>query len=295
MSFNDFMNGFTIFMETEPLSKNTIRSYRGNLNGFRTWLLSTDGSDDMTLVNRYHLLEYRSYLEKAHTLHPSSMNVHISTLKTYFKWLHDSNHIAYNPAENLKIKRIQNSSGEPRALSEKELSRFIHVILSYKNTPKMLRDLAMFRLMDLAGLRCEEVSMLNQHDLQFEEPSKVIVRAGKGDKFRTVPMNSELKKVLLKYLSDAVIDSSPLFPGKHGNTRFALSSMRKNYSEYATRANIKKSSPHSLRHTFGTRLAKNNAPIQMIAELMGHDSIETTRKYTKAGYKDQLIYLNQLD
>jgi site-specific recombinase XerD len=143
-----------------------------------------------------------------------------------------------------------------------------------------LRDRAMFELAYAAGLRAEELTLL---DTAGADADGEQVRVdGKGGRTRYVPVGEHAWRALDRYLSRGrsaldTGDSDALFLSKSGR-RLSTSDVRRRLKLQARRAGI---SPHTLRHSFATHLLEGGADLRTIQELLGHASISTTQTYTR--------------
>ena len=108
---------------------------------------------------------------------------------------------------------------------------------------------------------------------------------GKRNKYREVPLNATARKALEEYLSPLSSENISLFPS--GKTKEALSERALGYivKKYADRAKLVDVSPHDLRHRFGYRMAET-VPLHRLAQIMGHDSLDTTRLYIQGTKHD---------
>jgi len=150
-----------------------------------------------------------------------------------------------------------------------------------------LRSLAMLELFYSSGLRLGELAGLNITDVDFNQ-ALVKVR-GKGRKERIVPIGGQARLALQEYLAktgdtrkkgDADFFNSPLFLNARG-TRISVRSIARIVDEATKKSGIgRKISPHALRHTFATHLLNAGADLRSIQELLGHESLSTTQKYT---------------
>jgi site-specific recombinase XerD len=132
----------------------------------------------------------------------------------------------------------------------------------------------MIMLAAYAGLRVSEIAALNGSDIA---DGCIRVRDGKGGKDRAVPVSPELD------LAIAQPQSGPMFP-QCGDGQAVSARIRKNMR----RLDIQHR-PHDLRHSFGTELARNGVPIQIIAQLMGHESLTTTKGYILLAAPDRTL------
>lgn len=108
---------------------------------------------------------------------------------------------------------------------------------------------------------------------------------GKRNKYREVPLNATARKVLEEYVAILPSDTVFLFPSS--KTKDALSERALGYivKKYAQAAKLTDISPHDLRHRFGYRMAES-VPLHRLAQLMGHDSLDTTRLYIQGTKHD---------
>jgi site-specific recombinase XerD len=142
------------------------------------------------------------------------------------------------------------------------------------------------------GIRVGECAALNVEDVYAQSrKNKVIIRSGKGDRYREVPLNHDACEALLawleflakKYGSPKV--SSPLFPNPQGGrmTTAALDLVvRKLGQEVGLQI-----SPHVLRHTLVTNLVKGGNDLVLVAEIAGHEKVETTTRYSLSTAEDK--------
>lgn len=166
----------------------------------------------------------------------------------------------------------------PKVLSPDEQRRLLSQF-TYRYDSS-LRNACIVRIMLDTGLRAGEVVALRPEHLDMRT-CKLIVREGKGAKDRTLWMKSQLRDLIGKWLERRV-DSCWLFPtrsGKKLSTRY-LRQMIKTYAAKARIAELKKVSPHTLRHTFATDLYRETNNIRLVQKALGHSDLSTTMLYT---------------
>jgi site-specific recombinase XerD len=148
------------------------------------------------------------------------------------------------------------------------------------------RDIAIFELMINTGLREAEVCNLQLSDVIISDrKGTVIVRSGKGEKYREIPLNAIARKAISDYLEVRQDKSDYLFVSNKSGclSRSQLYRIIRKYSDIAR----VKAYPHMLRHTFATKLLReSNIDLVTVKELLGHASINTTAIYTKANRND---------
>jgi integrase/recombinase XerD len=169
----------------------------------------------------------------------------------------------------------------PKFLSTDEVETLIE---SANDAPKYSRrDRAILELLYGCGLRVSELLALRKEDLFMKED--FIRVKGKGSKERIIPLGSEAKKALIKYLSEErpLLDrknSSFLFLAKSGN-KLSRMGLWKRFRQYILKSGIRKEfSPHTLRHSFATHLLERGASLRTVQLLLGHSDISTTQIYT---------------
>jgi integrase/recombinase XerC len=161
------------------------------------------------------------------------------------------------------------------------------------------RDRALLELLYAAGLRVSELTGLNFSDLEQKE--RVLRVRGKGDKERIVPYGTKAQEALEKYwpLRDHLLEQASSNRGRHHNApgteavflnyagrRLTQRSVGRIVKKYVRLININWDlHPHSLRHAFATHLLADGADLRAIQELLGHQSLSTTQKYTHASIR----------
>lgn len=283
------MDRYIEWLKKESKSEKTIRVYINALKKLIRWYENTEGIkytiEDVTTL---HINEFRAYLDKIEKLSPSTINKILAALKTYFKYASEEGLISYNPIIKVKIKRSMAQQVAPKWLSKQDNAKFFHAIEQNKNEKRKAEDMAICRLMGSAGLRVQEVSDLNICDISLEKRREdVTIRNGKGDKFRIVPFNYDIIESLntwLKFRGD-VGENEPLFISER-NSRISTRSIHRLVVKYAKKASLRDVSPHTLRHTFCKNLIDKGIGLERVAYLAGHESLETTRRYTQPSKND---------
>jgi site-specific recombinase XerD len=207
----------------------------------------------------------------------------LAAIRTFYGHLVERGELDGNPAD--LVSSPKRDSYLPRVLKPAEVATLLDRIPG--STPLELRDRAMFELAYSAGLRAEELVLL---DLQSADPDAEEVRVeGKGAKTRVVPAGEPAWRALTAYLEmgrPALASASPvadgaLFLSKSGR-RLSTSDVRRRLRLSVRRAALQGGvSPHTLRHSFATHLLEGGADLRAIQELLGHASISTTQTYTR--------------
>jgi site-specific recombinase XerD len=298
---NEYLTQFETWLKNEDKGEKTVRTYLSVLNKFITWYEQTEGNTFQPQnVNTVLLQDYRSYIMTTLEQKPATINKAIATLKTFFAWALAAGHTTHNPAVKVKMKRVQQAYA-PKWLTDQEQNRLLYALETVRNEFKQSRDQMVVLTMLKAGLRVEEVSQLKIEHIDLKNEN-VTVTNGKGGKYRSVPMCRDLKKALKSWLSHRTASdkhvhqqSDYLFVSERSAqmTTRAIAFMVDTYLERCglleRQDNVKldgQHSCHSLRHTFCKNLVNAGTPIQNVARLAGHDSIQTTMRYVEPSEHD---------
>lgn len=267
--------GFDEYLKTEGLSEKTVRKYISNIAIFKDWLKNTEGDDyDISNITALDIRDFIADIEKK--LMPTTVNGYKSAIKSYFLYLMETKMIYHDPTLKINYTKIQKRV-LAKWLSRKDESKLLHALENEKNPMYKVRNTVIVLLMLKAGLRIEEVSSLKSKDLKIDT-EEIIVRFGKGHKMRIVPMHADIKIALINYFESFTIDSELVF-------NITDRAIRNVVYRYGSAASVE-ATPHILRHTFCKRLAETGASIEMIAQLAGHESIDTTRIYINPSARD---------
>ncbi len=211
---------------------------------------------------------------------PASVSRMISALRKFYRFLLREGAIKSDPMT--KIDTPKKAQHLPATLSGTE----IDALMAKPDTTKPLglRDRAIFELMYATGLRVSEVVGLRLDQLHLA--MNLLQVTGKGDKERLVPISPQAADWVNRYLQESrprlIKHQQPkaVFVNFHGHalTRQAI---WKNLKAYIASVGIEKDvTPHTLRHSFATRLLENGADLRVVQELLGHSDISTTQIYT---------------
>ena len=275
---NKIIDGFIDHLWLEDgLSKNTLNSYRFDLELFSEWLTKTLKKNILD-VSQADIQLYLSF--KFPTSKARSISRLLATLRRLFRYLLRENKIKGDPTLEILSPKIPKSL--PKSLSEEEVESLLNA--PSVKTVSGLRDKAMLELLYACGLRVSELVNILLTELSMTEG--VIRVTGKGSKTRLVPMGEEAVDWIKKYINESRNSilkkktSKYLFITIRGSamTRQAFWYLIKRYSIIA-QIN-KPMSPHILRHAFATHLINHGADLRVVQMLLGHSDISTTQIYT---------------
>ncbi len=250
----------------DGLSKNTIASYRSDLEGFFAFLKGRPP----TQVGEEDLFAYLA----ARRGRASSAARRVSTLKRFYQYCLRERRIAADPT--LKLDPPKRAPRFPRTLSEAD----VEALLAAPDvaTPLGLRDRAMLETLYATGLRVSELVALKLFQVSLD--AGVVRVMGKGSKERLVPLGEEAVQWISRYLTQRQPGPDALFLTDRGAgmTRQAFWHLIRRYGARAIPG--KKLSPHVLRHAFATHLINHGADLRVVQLLLGHADISTTQIYT---------------
>lgn len=258
----------------------TIKTYRLQVTQFMKWLSDKGYTDNPQEITMMDVAEYRNYLQGQGKL-PRTVNTALASIQVFCQWMYLEGHIDNNPAE--KVKRVEQVEDPPKWLDRNERARFIRTVEREKD----MRNTVIMLIFLLSGLRASELCNLKHDDILISErKGEIIVRTGKGNKRRVVPIERDLRYWLGKYMTERHIGGQWLFASQRGE-QLTYAGVYQLCESIGIKAKIEGLTPHVLRHTYGHDLAVKGVPVQLIAKLMGHRKIENTMIYIAPG-KDEL-------
>ncbi len=273
----------------EDLTAVTIRNYLSDLRHFAVWCESVrkqgreeEPSFTPEAVTTPTLTDYRSYLQQVLHLKPNSINRSLISLKRYFAWLLTTERIRHDPTKVFKL--VGEETPSPRHLDDQEEQALVATVTEMGS----LRERAIIVLMLHTGLRARELCTLTRGQVKINKSSGTLSVIGKHNKYREIPLNATAREVLLAYdpsFGKPSQDTTPLFLSKKKYTRLTERGLGYLVKKYAVRAQMTDVSPHDLRHRFGYRMAQS-VPLHRLAQLMGHDSLDTTLIYVQSTKRD---------
>lgn len=238
--FEALMEGFKSYLE-ETGRGGSLKPYLGDVGRFASWF-APDGNFSPNAASPLDLVQYRQYLQDQGKA-PATVNRALISLKVFFGWLARQGAIRSNPAEGVRPV-AEAARLAPGWLARAQQAALMRAVMEGGS----LRDEAIIGIMLHAGLRVSEVCALKREDLHIgERAGRVIVRQGKGNKYREVPLNKTARKVLSIWLKENL--DGPLFPNRNGGP-IGVRGVFYLVAEYAYRAKLPGVTPHSLRHTF---------------------------------------------
>ena len=263
---------FLLFLESRGRSKNTVINYRVDLEQFREYLLR-QGISDVSGIDSQSVRVYLSNII-GFGIAKSSAARKLSAVRGFIRWLSSREVLDYGVAAGLKGPKLPSSL--PRALSFEETEKLLTE--GPENGKHYQRDRLILELLYGSGLRVSELIDLNWENIETDQ--RMIRVFGKGSKERLVPFGPGVKKLLEDWkLLSKEGTKGPLFLSEKGAERLTVRTVHRLVQRAALRVGIYGVSPHTLRHCFATHLLERGAPLRVVQELLGHESIAATQRY----------------
>jgi site-specific recombinase XerD len=276
------MDGYDAYL-AKALPGQSARTYSSSVRVYLSWI-ETGGHDGNPLADadarNWAVRDYKTHLLAVVKRSPATVNKALAALDNFYT------HLGLGPAQRSdgnKVARHDIPRRAPKALEPRARTRYVRAVEACPSA----RDRLMALLPLYAGLRVSEVAGLDVDDITMTARKGTIRVVGKGTKVRTVDINAKLRPAIQQYLAvRAKTGEGALFLTRIG-TRPTPEAVDDVIASITRAGGLDEHvTAHTLRHTFGTTLARNGVDIVIIAELMGHATIETTRLYTRPSAED---------
>lgn len=262
-------------------SPHTVKNYLHDLLDFRKYLLANQPEicpQGLMILEQISPLTLRSYMALLfQKLNPTSISRKLSTLRSFFKFWQKRGRITQNPAAVLHSPKA--AKPLPRFLDIDETLKLIESMPT--SDLKTARNRSILELLYSCGLRVSELVGLNFSDFDFSQGT-IRIR-GKGSKERIVPVGQQALFALSQYKTYRDVkwgQKEAIFLNNRGD-RLNVRTIQRLIDTAIKNVDIgKKISPHVLRHTFATHMLNAGADLRSIQELLGHNSLSTTQRYT---------------
>lgn len=279
----DIQKGISKFLQSlggeRNASAHTLRAYRNELLRFAEYL-----GPEMRWKDIDHVT-IRGFLSHLHScgLSKVSMARALAALRSMYKWLAREGMVQQNPAALVSTPRLPKKL--PRVPTMEEINGLLNSQMP-ETAAFPERDRAIFELLYGCGLRNSELVGIELGDI--EEANGVILVRGKGKKQRYVPLEGAVAEALQAYRSarQKILDQTRkttrrLFINQRGGPLTTRSVGRIVKQIAVARGLPPDIHPHTLRHAFGTHMLSEGADLRAIQELLGHERLSTTQKYTQ--------------
>ena len=273
-------------------SEQTVRAYSMDLEMFSKYVNSLDAELKLEDVDSDVVRDWmESMLDEGDSA--SSVCRRLSAVKSMYRYALSRNLVEHDPAHCLRGPKKHRVL--PQFLNEAEMNRLIDDI-EWSDTFNDVRTRTILITLYETGVRASELVGMNDEDIDFLNHE--IRVTGKGNKERVIPFGKELAAVLKQYIDrrNAEVshtDENALFINNEGQ-RLTYDKVRTSVRDSLSLVcNLKKRSPHVLRHTFATALLNNGADLESVQKLLGHAKLSTTEIYTHTTFEQlKQVYSN---
>ncbi len=293
----DVLSAFESHLLSHDCSPHTIHGYLGNLRQFADWFEQTNGAAfSLDAVTPTDIREYKQYLQTIRQQRANTVNRHLAAISALMKWAKNTGQLPSDPSDGIRL--VKQTPTPPRWLDKKQqyaLQRAIErdlAVATLRYPKRWLtrrRDASLVQFLFNTGLRLSETLALRLADIQISERrGSVLVRHGKGDKQRSVPLNVNARQAVQEWLAVrppgecdfvwiAVEDGGGALSGR---------AVQRILKRYAQDAGLEDLTPHIARHTFAKNLVNSGVGLEKVASLLGHTSLNTTRIYIAPDQND---------
>lgn len=288
LSWNDAEARFLKYLQQERnVSTETLRAYTSDLRQFGGYLAERMGTSEFG-VDEITPDLIRGFMASVHKrLEKTSRARKLSTLRSLFHYLNSCGTYGENPAELVAHPKIKQKT--PHFLLVDAVFHFLDALSRSAQREasswRKARNWALFESLYSTGIRVSELAKLNQANISFDEQTVRVL--GKGGKERIIPIGQKAITALKYYLSalelqfpGALRNSPALFRNARGGRLTARSVGRILKAEMIGCGLWQHLSPHGLRHSFATHLLNAGADLRAIQEMLGHQNLSTTQRYT---------------
>jgi integrase/recombinase XerC len=275
-------------------SAHTLRAYQRELHGFAAWLGKHKSGLSIAGIEHTHIRAYLGSLYERGLSKASAARA-LAAIRSWFRWLAHAGHIQQNAASLVSTPRLPKHL--PRVPSIEQLNRVVDSVRD-DAASWPARDRAILEMLYGCGIRNAELVGLNLDDIHWANEA-ILVR-GKGQKQRYVPLGDAAAEALRVYLSErsarlaAAADERPITTpalfvnlqlrglSRGSQARLTTRSVGRIVKRIAILRGLSSDvHPHTLRHAFGTHLLEEGADLRAIQELLGHERLSTTQRYTQ--------------
>lgn len=266
-------------------SPHTIKAYASDLENFAAYV----GPRSWRSIDHVTIRGFLSHLYEK-KLGKTSVARSLAALRSFYRWLAQEGMVEQNPATLVSTPKI--SKKLPRVPTIEEINTVLDGQMpEVASFPE--RDRIMFELLYGCGIRNSELIGINLDDIRLS--SEAILIRGKGKKERYVPFGDSVRAALAAYLpvrqqmlAGNKKNTSALLVNRRGG-RLTTRSVGRIIKKIAVAKGLSPDvHPHTLRHAFGTHMLEEGADLRSIQEMLGHERLSTTQRYTQLSMKHVL-------
>jgi len=279
------IDDFLRHLRERNASVHTIKAYAGDLDCFAAYV----GSRHWNTIDHIAIRGFLSHLyDKG--LSKTSVARSLAAVRSLYRWLAQEKVVEQNPAKLVSTPRLPKKL--PRVPTIEEVNSMLDGKMpEVASFPE--RDRLMFELLYGCGIRNSELTGINLDDIRLS--AEAILIRGKGKKERHVPFGDSARTALAAYFLERqrILDeihkrSTALLINRRGG-RLTTRSVGRIVKKIAVAKGLSPDvHPHTLRHAFGAHMLEEGADLRAIQELLGHERLATTQRYTQLSMKHVL-------
>lgn len=268
---NSYLNNI---LNIKRYSLQTVKAYRIDLNQFLEFYKKNDKSNSNNLTERV-IKRYLMYLSDS-GIEKRSISRKLSSVRGLLKFAYQNQLIDMNPS--VYVKNPKSNKTLPEVTTTESILNIYKLADEAEDYPELIKII--FELLYGCALRVSELCNLNYGDLDIK--SKTLRVKGKGSKVRIVPVGEKSIEIIKIYFKkvDHLNNYDPLIKTKRGERIYPRLVQRITNKYLSKVSDIKKKSPHVLRHSAATHMLDNGADLTAVKEILGHENLSTTQIYT---------------
>lgn len=269
-------------------SEHTLTSYKKDLEDFLSFVMETEGSQNLVKVDKKVIRNFLVHLTE-NNFQKRSINRKLSTLRSFYHYLLKIGEIKVSPLESVSSLKFYPEKQIP--ISEEEMNDLSEILAQDE---ERLLEKTIIETLYQTGMRKAELCNLLYENISFS--TNEIKVKGKGNKERIIPISTHLAEFLNEY--KLLRKPKPEYEiyffiqanGKKLTEKFVYSVVNRYLSIVTSK---KKKSPHILRHSFATHVLNHGAEISKVKKLLGHSSLASTQVYTNGNIEQLKKVFNQ--